>query len=97
MNKIFRTSFDSEKRIMPSMAVPTAPIPVQTAYADPTGNVLSEIDKSQMLIAIQIAVKIEGQNLVKPLEYLRPIAQLVSKRPAINRIIQTIFDFMLFF
>ena len=42
MKNNLKKSLDSLKRYIPSIAVPTAPIPVQTAYADPTGKVFNE-------------------------------------------------------
>ena len=60
------SSFDSPKRTIPSIAVPTAPIPVQTAYAVPTGSSFNEYARSPILITILTIVKTLGQNFVKP-------------------------------
>ncbi len=85
-------SFDSPKSIIPSIAVPTAPIPVHTAYAVPTGNHFKEYANSPMLIKMQTTVKTLGQNFVNPSEYFIPIAQAVSKIPAIKSINQAIIN-----
>jgi hypothetical protein len=37
-----------------------------------------------------IKVKTEGQSFVKPSEYLRPVAQINSKIPAISKTIQAV-------
>jgi hypothetical protein len=87
-------SFDSLNKIIPRIAVPTAPMPVQTAYAVPTGRDLTEKERSPILVIIAEIVKTDGQSLVKPLEYFTPIAHATSKRPAINRIIQAIIIFL---
>jgi hypothetical protein len=42
--KILMTSRDSSNKTIPSIATPTAPIPVQIAYAVPTGIVFIAID-----------------------------------------------------
>jgi hypothetical protein len=43
-----------------------------------------------MLIITDTIVKTLGHNLVKPSEYLRPIAQATSNNPAIKSISQAI-------
>src|SRR6266436_1520700 len=57
------------------MMLPTAPIPVHTAYAVPNGNDLR---------ASAIRVAAVGQNPVSPSEYFRPNAQAISSNPAAN-------------
>ncbi len=76
------------------MAVPTAPIPVHTAYAEPTGSDLSETANSQTLMAIDTPVAMDGQNFVKPSEYFSPIAHPVSNSPAMIRISHALVGFI---
>ena len=79
-------SIGSLKKINPKITVPIVPIPVQTAYAVPTGKLFNEIDKRKTLKAIAENVKIVGYIFVNPLEYFILTAQAVSKIPAINNI-----------
>jgi hypothetical protein len=70
---------------MPNIATPTAPIPVQTAYAVPSGKVLSaHINKPKLPIPDK-AVTTLGQSLVKPWLYLRLKAKIISTNPAENK------------
>jgi len=62
--------------------LPTAPIPVQTAYAVPNGSDRNAIAINPKLSAIATSVAAAGQNLVSPSEYFRPSAQAISSRPA---------------
>src|SRR6516162_1109693 len=62
--------------------LPTAPIPVHTAYAVPKGSVRSASAISEKLKRIATAVAAVGQNLVSPSEYLSPSAQAISSKPA---------------
>jgi hypothetical protein len=64
------------------MMLPTAPIPVHTAYAVPNGSERSAIAIKTKLRTIAITVAAVGQNRVNPSEYLRPSAQPTSSRPA---------------
>jgi hypothetical protein len=64
------------------MMLPTAPMPVHTAYAVPNGNERSASAISAKLSTIATAVAAVGQNRVSPSEYLRPSAQPTSSRPA---------------
>jgi hypothetical protein len=62
--------------------LPTAPIPVHTAYAVPKGSDRNAMAISPKLSAIATSVATVGQNLVSPSEYFRPKAQATSSRPA---------------
>ena len=64
------------------MMLPTAPMPVHTAYAVPNGNERSASAISAKLRMIATAVAAVGQNRVSPSEYLSPSAQAISSRPA---------------
>src|SRR5712664_1716442 len=64
------------------MMLPTAPIPVHTAYAVPNGSDLSASAISPKLSAIATRVAAVGQNRVSPSEYFRPNAQAISSNPA---------------
>jgi hypothetical protein len=81
-------SRDSLNKNIPRIAVPTTPIPVQTAYAVPTGSVLREYASRPILRIIDIMVNTLHQTLVNPWEYFNPIAQATSNNPAINSINQ---------
>src|ERR1700731_3188585 len=67
---------------MPTRILPTAPIPVHTAYAVPNGSDFSAIAISPKDSAIGRPVAAVGQNLVRPSEYFRPNAQAISNTPA---------------
>jgi len=45
MKNILMNSFDSPKRIIPRNAVPTAPMPVQIAYAVPIGIDFTAVER----------------------------------------------------
>jgi hypothetical protein len=75
-------SRDSSNRTIPNIATPTAPIPVYTAYAVPTGIVFMASDSNQKLVAIAEIVKSEGISFVNPSVYLSPIAHPHSNKPA---------------
>src|SRR5712691_5529492 len=66
------------------MMLPTAPIPVHTAYAVPNGSDLRASAINPKLNAIATRVAAVGQNLVSPSEYFRPNAQAISSNPAAN-------------
>src|SRR5688572_15634454 len=74
----------SLKSMMPSNTVPTAPMPVHTAYAVPTGRLRIARPSRTMLITIAATVPIDGKTRVKPSVYLSPMAQPISNRPAIT-------------
>jgi hypothetical protein len=79
---------DSPKPKIPRMTVPTAPIPVHTAWAVPTGRVRIAVASKKKLRAMVIREKTEGQRRVKPSEYLRPMAHPTSSRSAMMSRIQ---------
>lgn len=62
--------------------LPTAPIPVHTAYAVPNGNERSASAIKPKLSMIANPVAAVGQKRVSPLEYFSPSAQPISSRPA---------------
>ncbi len=62
--------------------LPTAPIPVHTAYAVPNGRERSARAINAKLSTIATAVAAVGQNRVRPSEYLSPSAQATSRSPA---------------
>src|SRR5260370_19467137 len=64
------------------MMLPTAPIPVHTAYAVPNGSDLRASAISPKLSAIATRVAAVGQNRVSPSEYFRPNAPAISNNPA---------------
>jgi hypothetical protein len=75
----------SPNSTMPSATAPTAPIPVQIAYAVPIGSVFTAIASSTMLTAIAASVPALGQSRLKPSVYLRPMAHTISNSPASSR------------
>ena len=81
---------DSPNKITPAIAVPTAPIPTQTAYAVPTGKDFIAIASNQILVMIAKIVPTVGQSLENPLVYFKPTAQTTSNMPAMTRVIQFI-------
>jgi hypothetical protein len=72
----------SPNSAMPRITVPTAPMPVHTAYAVPTGSVRIAHPSSTTLTIIAAAVPTLGHRRVKPSVVLSPIAQATSKTPA---------------
>jgi len=56
MHTIRAVSLGSANSRMPRIAVPTAPIPVQTAYAVPIGSVLTEAERNRKLMIILLGV-----------------------------------------
>src|ERR1700761_3007197 len=73
---------------IPKMNAPTAPIPVHTAYAVPSGNWRMAMASSTKLPSAVTTVNTDGQSRGKPSEVLRPAAHATSSKPAINRRIQ---------
>jgi hypothetical protein len=63
-------------------------MPVQTAYAVPSGNVRTAIDSIQTLAIRAATVSVVGTGRVNPSVYLRPTAHAVSRTPAAIRITQ---------
>jgi len=62
--------------------LPTAPIPVHTAYAVPNGSERNASAINVKLSTMATAVAAVGQNRVSPSEYFKPSAQPTSSRPA---------------
>ena len=77
---ILMMSRDSPNRIIPNIATPTAPMPVHTAYAVPTGIVFMATDNNQKLMAIAETVSSDGISFVNPSVYFSPIAHPHSNR-----------------
>src|SRR5882757_5794452 len=67
---------------IPNTAVPAAPMPVQTAYAVPTGSDLRAIARHRKLAAIATTVSTDGTRREKPSLNFNPTAHAVSNRPA---------------
>src|SRR5215471_8368043 len=78
---------------MPTRMLPTAPIPVHTAYAVPKGSDLSASAINAKLNTIAIAVAAVGQGFVSPSEYFKPSAQPISSRPAARSAAQALTAF----
>src|SRR3954468_14982763 len=79
---------DSPNSTIPSPTVPTAPIPVHTAYAVPSGRLRVATPTRNKLATIMIAVATEGHSRVNPSEYFSPIENPVSNTPPTTRIVQ---------
>jgi hypothetical protein len=62
--------------------LPTAPMPVHTAYAVPKGSERNAHAIRAKLETIATAVAAVGQNFVSPSEYFSPSAQPTSSNPA---------------
>lgn len=78
---------------IPSNAVPTAPIPVHTAYAVPIGRVWVALYRRAILMAREARKPISHQVAVVPVENFalpRQNAKPTSNNPAIIRISQFI-------
>ena len=76
--------------------LPTAPIPVHTAYAVPNGNDRSARAINPKLSAIATAVAAVGQNRVSPSECFSPSAQATSSSPAARSAAQALMQFPAF-
>ena len=77
-----QNSDGSLKNRIPMMAVPTAPIPVHTAYAVPIGIVCMALFRRKKLKEIQIKKPILQPMCLKLLENLRQVVNPTSKMPA---------------
>ena len=73
----------SLKIIIPRMAVPAAPIPVQTAYAVPTGKTFSDQASKEKLPDAKTKNPMLGQIFVKLFESLSIVAKPTSSNPAV--------------
>lgn len=83
----------SLKKRMPIKTVPTAPIPVQTAYAVPIGMVFVAFINSNMLTDNVIKKPVYHQYDVAPvvsLAFPKQDAKATSSNPAITKIIKFI-------
>ena len=81
----------SLKITIPKIAVPAAPIPVQTAYAVPTGRTLSDQLSSEKRPAANTKNPKLGQSLVNPFESLSIVAKPTSRNPAVITAIHAIY------
>lgn len=75
----------SPRKAMPQSTVPTAPIPVQTAYAVPIGNDLVATPSNPTLMANATMVPTLGHKRVNPSVNLRLTAQVISNSAAMIR------------
>ncbi len=78
----------SLKNKIPTITVPTAPIPVQTGYAVPIGMACTALESNIMLSVRQTIKPIPQRHHgvpVKPFSLPRQNAKPVSKHPAIMR------------
>ena len=80
----------SLKRTIPKIAVPAAPIPVQTAYAVPIGRTLSDQASNEKLPEANTRNPMLGQILVKLFESLSIVAKPTSRSPAVMTAIHAI-------
>jgi hypothetical protein len=81
----------SLKIIIPRIAVPAAPIPVQTAYAVPIGRTLSDHASKEKLPDAKTKNPMLGQIFVKLFESLSIVAKPTSRSPAVMTAIHAIF------
>ena len=89
--KILQNVAGSLKKIIPTKTLPTAPIPVQTAYAVPIGNSFVTLTNNNILIAKQIKKPPYQSSETFPLVSFalpRQVANATSKSPAIINKIQ---------
>ncbi len=94
IKKILQKSAGSLKIKTPTKTVPTAPIPVQTAYAVPIGNVCVALYNNSMLMVRQIKNPIIHKTAVVPefsLALPKQVAKPTSNKPPIISKIQFIF------
>jgi hypothetical protein len=78
------------KRTIPKIAVPAAPIPVQTAYAVPMGKTFSDQASNEKLPDAKTKNPILGHTFVKLFESLSIVAKPTSSTPAVMTAIQAI-------
>jgi hypothetical protein len=91
MHSILGSDAESPSTAMPMMAVPAAPIPVQTAYPVPTGKVRSAAERRTTLDSPVATVRRPGVNRVKPSDAFMKKANAISRTPAIQSSAQAIF------
>jgi hypothetical protein len=75
---------------IPKIAVPAAPIPVQTAYAVPMGKTFSDQASNEKLPDAKTKNPILGHTFVKLFESLSIVAKPTSSTPAVMTAIQAI-------
>ena len=73
----------SLKITIPRIAVPAAPIPVQTAYAVPIGRTSSDQASNEKLPEAKTKNPMLGQIFVKLFESLSIVAKPTSSNPAV--------------
>jgi len=73
----------SLKTIIPKIAVPAAPIPVQTAYVVPRGRVYGDKKSNKKLPEAKTKNPMLGQIFVKLFESLSIVAKPTSSIPAV--------------
>ncbi len=86
----------SLKKIIPIITVPTAPIPVHTAYAVPIGKCSKDLIKKYILATMQIAKEVYHKYISLPVvSFALPKldAKPTSNKPAITKKIQLILYF----
>lgn len=64
------------------IATPVAPMPVQAAYATLMGSTRTACARMTNEAISPMMEIVVGTSLVKPCEYLRPMAQTISSKPA---------------
>ena len=75
-------STGSLKKNIPMTAVPKAPMPVQTAYAVPSGMVLSAWVRKSKLSQMQTRKPNDGHSRVKLSDSFRQVVKPISRKPA---------------
>ena len=80
----------SLKITIPRIAVPAAPIPVQTAYAVPIGRTFSDQASKEKLPEANTRNPMLGQIFVKLFESLSIVAKPTSRSPAVMTAIHAI-------
>jgi membrane-associated protein len=80
----FRVDTASPRKIMPTVAAPTAPIPVHAAYAAPTSSSRSATVSSAKLISAHMAKVTVGHSRVIPWLCFSATAKPVSNSPAVR-------------
>jgi hypothetical protein len=80
--------------IIPNIAVPAAPIPVQTAYAVPIGSTFSDQLNREKLPAAKTMKPRLGHSFVNPLESFSIVAKPTSSIPAVITAIHAIYLFL---
>jgi hypothetical protein len=73
----------SLKITIPRIAVPAAPIPVQTAYAVPTGRTFRDQASNEKLPDAKTRNPMLGHTFVKLFESLSIVAKPTSSNPAV--------------